>query len=264
MIYINYHLLIRVKETNWKEKQKLTTELLLQKSKNQKKIIMAQVYQKMFACKNCGSFHTNPKFVSCIHQCTGRSVGVAWVWNGPSKMIIFNDGYRIYNNIPNYIKIQAERAILPNKYSLPQRFFKDWRNLQRVVLPEMEGIGREIFHVCINLIEVVIHPNTKIIWAHAFQGCRKLKELTLPKEIKVICMGAFMNSGLEKIIFPEGLNTIKKNAFMNTNLKEIVFPKSLSNIDDRAFCGCKQLEKVTFTSDGSFLKFGDRIFYDCS
>lgn len=58
-------------------------------------------------------------------------------------------------------------------------------------------------------LESAVLPSTlKMIERDAFGSCKKLKDITLPNGLETICLGAFCNSGLERIVFPASLRTL--------------------------------------------------------
>ena len=69
------------------------------------------------------------------------------------------------------------------------------------------------------------------IGACAFAYHKNLKEIEIPACIKKIGYGAFMHTGLEKVVLHEGLEVLDAYAFgFNDNLKELAIPESVKNI----------------------------------
>ena len=69
------------------------------------------------------------------------------------------------------------------------------------------------------------------IGACAFAYHKNLKEIEIPACIKKIGYGAFMQTGLEKVVLNEGLEVLDAYAFgFNDNLKELAIPESVKNI----------------------------------
>ena len=69
------------------------------------------------------------------------------------------------------------------------------------------------------------------IGACAFAYHKNLKEIEIPACIKKIGSGAFMQTGLEKLVLNEGLEVLDAYAFgFNDNLKELALPKSVNKI----------------------------------
>lgn len=122
-------------------------------------------------------------------------------------------------------------------------------------------------------LDVVVIPDrinnlsvTKI-GKRAFQNCEGVKEVILPKGLKIIGEDAFDGSGISSIILPESLSVIENGAFSLTKLDSIHIPPSIksiapfifsyctklkwvslangiTSIDDYAFDGCENLKKI--------------------
>lgn len=77
----------------------------------------------------------------------------------------------------------------------------------------------------------------------AFAGCKNLKKLTIPGNVKVLESFAFLGcSKLEQVKLSEGLTHIGKKAFRNcSSLKQITIPASVGYIAQNAFEGCPDL-----------------------
>ncbi len=72
------------------------------------------------------------------------------------------------------------------------------------------------------------------------------EEIKLPKSIKTISFGAFLDkSKIKKIVLPEGLKRIDEYAFYScTSLEEVVIPDSVESIGRLAFGNCSSCKKV--------------------
>lgn len=66
---------------------------------------------------------------------------------------------------------------------------------------------------------VKIEEGVTLIMPSAFDGCKHLKNVTLPSSLKHIGDFAFANSGLKEIVLPEGLESIGYAAFEKTSVK---------------------------------------------
>ena len=97
------------------------------------------------------------------------------------------------------------------------------------------------------------------IGSYAFEGCRRLTDITLPEGITVIGDWAFAECGFGDIRFPEGLTAIGSCAFkMCTRLTSVTFPESLTAIGDYAFAECLNLETIVLSRQ---LKVGIGAFH---
>ena len=72
-----------------------------------------------------------------------------------------------------------------------------------------------------------------------FAFSNSIKSVTLPKSIKIISEGCFLNSAIEKVILPENLEEIKEFAFFNTKLEKVYLPDSISKIGNNSFFNIK-------------------------
>lgn len=83
---------------------------------------------------------------------------------------------------------------------------------------------------------VVIREGTRGIMEDAFSGWASLKQVTLPKSLKVVGEWAFDGTSLERVVLPAGLKRIGKKAFANTALSALPkLPASLEEIGRDAF-----------------------------
>lgn len=156
--------------------------------------------------------------------------------------------------------LDIECIILPEKVKVLPAFYY-CPNLKRIVGKGLIKI-RDI-NYCPNiediefnpLLEEIEIPNTKIrtlnlpnikhIGWNAFENCKNLTEITLPKTIEYIKPKAFKNcSSLYKISIPN-IDIIQNSTFENcTALQELILPKSLVSIEECAFKGCTKLESI--------------------
>lgn len=86
------------------------------------------------------------------------------------------------------------------------------------------------------------------IQKNAFKNCKKLKSVTIGKNVQTIGERAFYQcSALTKITLPANVKTIRKEAFANCKrLKSVKLGKRVQTIGQRAFYQCSALTSVTF------------------
>lgn len=93
--------------------------------------------------------------------------------------------------------------------------------LASVTLPDsLEFIGREAFHECLQLKNVMFGGNSQLkeIDRYAFFKCRKIKEFTIPERVAKIGLKAFSHcNSLKKIVFQGKPPVIKGKAFADVN-----------------------------------------------
>ncbi len=120
------------------------------------------------------------------------------------------------------------------------------KNLKSVTIPKtIKNI--EMFAFDRSTVEsVIISQGVKKVDVLAFANCSRLKNVSMPKSVARIGMGAFANcDSLERVIIPKGVKTIGDFAFGSCGkLKNVSMPKSVTDIEDWAFVGCKKLDSV--------------------
>lgn len=94
-----------------------------------------------------------------------------------------------------------------------------------------------------NITKVSIGRNILNIGPSAFAGCKQLKKVVVPGNVKVLEAFAFSRcSNLEQVKLKDGVCHIGKKAFANcSELKQITIPESVKNIAPNAFDRCPEL-----------------------
>ncbi len=97
-------------------------------------------------------------------------------------------------------------------------------------------------------IESVQIPDTVTdIGEFVFDGCDRLRRISLPSGLEHIWPYAFARCWIEEIVIPEKIHTIAPFTFKNCkNLKKITAGPGLKNIYGYAFGGCDSLEEFYF------------------
>ncbi len=121
-------------------------------------------------------------------------------------------------------------------------------NISEIKIPDsVENIGYGTFVSCGNLREINLENlNITEIGFEMFDGCSKLKKVTLPNSVEVINSGAFSGCmSLNEIRLSDSLIKIESWAFRNcSNLKSINLPLSLEKIGVGAFNYCDLIEEL--------------------
>ncbi|MDR2210689.1 MAG: leucine-rich repeat domain-containing protein [Spirochaetaceae bacterium] len=119
-------------------------------------------------------------------------------------------------------------------------------------------------HTDVEIVSVVIPEWVFSINEEAFAGQGKLKQVTFPRNLRVIRGSAFYNCDqLAGLVIPDGVWSIGSLAFSNcTALTTVTIPGSVTSIGDRAFSGCTALATVRI-SEG-VTSIGDRAFSNCT
>lgn len=102
--------------------------------------------------------------------------------------------------------------------------------------------------------EVVIPDTVKVVYA--FNGCKNLKQVTLPPYLEYIGNRVFMNTAIERIELPETVKEIGTEAFAYSDLKEITGLENVEYIGARAFRGTPFEESM----EGDFVCIDDVLY----
>ncbi len=118
------------------------------------------------------------------------------------------------------------------------------------------------FQNCRNLTSVVIPKSITKIPQGAFKNCGNIKAIYLPQTITSIGNYAFENSkNLVDIILPSSLRTIGEYAFTNCGIKSIMIPKNVVTIGEYAFFACSNLS--TLIISGELQEINQGTFRHC-
>ena len=99
-------------------------------------------------------------------------------------------------------------------------------------------------------LQSVVIPNTvETIESWVFSSLNNLKTVVLPSSLQVLGIGAFNNSGIEKIKIPDSITVLEEEAGTGilsncSNLKEIEFSRNLTVIPEFFANNCGALEKI--------------------
>ena len=126
-------------------------------------------------------------------------------------------------------------------------------DLDVVVIPDrinnlsVTKIGEKAFENCKGVKEVILPKGLKIIGECAFQFSG-ISSIILPESLKIIGEHAFSFSGISSIILPESLSVIEYGAFSGTKLDSIHIPSSINSIESLTFCACTELKWVSLAN----------------
>ncbi len=162
------------------------------------------------------------------------------------------------DNIENRIKEKIEKN---NKVSNAY----DWDSLFEY--EEINGNITITKYIGFDDLDVVVIPESinglliTSIGKRAFEHCKSIKEVVLPKFLITIEDSAFGGSGLTTIFLPKSLIHIGKNAFAFSKLEKINIPSKVERIPDSAFYFCSNLKEISF-SDG-IKSIDKKAFAEC-
>lgn len=92
--------------------------------------------------------------------------------------------------------------------------------------------------------KIFIPSSVKKIYANAFSGCKKLKNVCLPDGLQEISDGMFCWTKLENIVIPTSVRKIGFESFEKTHIKSLTIPESITEIGEAAFRWCSFLETI--------------------
>ena len=165
-------------------------------------------------------------------------------------------------SIPSSLKMKGKiRKVVA---IAPRAFAKDDQgSITDIVLPKyLVEIGEEAFKG--SDVTSILMPNTvKSLGTHAFEDCKKLKEVTLSSSLTLIPMAAFRGcDALQELQVPASVTKIADLAFEASGLKEMELPMGVETVGAGAFYNCQQLEKLAFPN--SLKKLGVCCFLYCN
>ena len=130
-------------------------------------------------------------------------------------------------------------------YEIPGGAFYECSALEKVVLPDVEGIiiNSHAFYQCVNLSEINTGKVTKF-FAHSFTGCSSLTEADFTSAT-ILGGAAFKDCDLRKVHTYQ-LKSVGVNAFENNVNLEKVILENCQTISFDAFRGCKRLKSCSY------------------
>ena len=143
-------------------------------------------------------------------------------------------------------------------------------NETSIVVPEeidgkkVTSIGREAFEGCKNLISITLPKELTSIRWYAFSECRNLTSIILPDRLTSIENGAFNGcSSLISITLPKEITRIGEYTFSGcSSLTSITLSEKLLHIGRGAFCDCRKLTSITLPE--GLISIGESAFSGCS
>ena len=148
--------------------------------------------------------------------------------------------------------------------------FQNCESLQRVIFnAKVSQVPFECFSGCKNLKTVTICNSVKVIGISAFRNDVMLNNVIFEgTPLTEICSTAFENcKDLEKITLPKTLQKIRYQAFAKTGLSDIYIPASVTTLGTflgqagNIFSDCKSLTKVTGGENVTFIP--EETFMNC-
>lgn len=139
-------------------------------------------------------------------------------------------------------------------------------------------IGKSAFAGIAEIEKVDIPDSVKIIGEKAFDDCRNLKSIRLPRDLEIIPAEMTRNSSIKSIVIPNSVKRIEYRAFCTSQIKDLVIPdsveyigyeafyfsnietviigKNIKEIQPYAFRYCDSLKSVTFSNPSNIYMYG--------
>ena len=120
------------------------------------------------------------------------------------------------------------------------------------------------FEECRSLASVSIPKSVITIDPDAFYSCTSLSNITIPNSVTDIYSSAFYGcTSLSNITIPNSVISIGKHAFSKcTSLTSVTIPESVTSIEQYAFSDCTGLTRIIIPS--SVTEFGSSVFEGCT
>lgn len=164
------------------------------------------------------------------------------------------------------INIKGDFKVPDSVTEIADNAFEDNKSLKKVELSKgLRQIDDFAFAGCESLKEVVI-PTDSNLWCigeGAFAECRKLKSIDLPDTAESVFPDVFAGcEGLREVKLPSKLELISEHIFSGCrSLKSISIPETITEIAEEAFSGCESLTSVTIPDSVKII--GLEAFKDC-
>lgn len=147
--------------------------------------------------------------------------------------------YRPSGSAPVIAKVKKSQILKPAK--------------AEAVLVE-SSLGKNAFHGCTSLTNVVLPEGITSIPENAFRDCTSLTEFEIPENVTAIGEGAFQGSSIKSVVIPANIYNVGARAFKNcTSLTSVSLPSTLSELQQQSFMGCTSLEHVTIPANIGYI-----------
>lgn len=143
----------------------------------------------------------------------------------------------------------------------------DDTDIESITIPSsVKIINKEAFDGCDKLKTVTIEGNSLTeIGNSAFYQCSALNDIRLPESVIKIGMDAFHGcSSLEHIELSPNLNSLGSSAFENCeSLLHVDIPDNLTYLNGEVFLNCKSLQIAEISENSKIIDFGRDLFRGC-
>ncbi len=197
-----------------------------------------------------------PDLISITIPATVVSIGrEAFVHRDSSLQEINVDaGNPVYASVDGVLFDQNTQTLLHYPACKPDAEYMIPQGVQHIETCAFDG--------CVKLRSVTIPDSMTVIDGFSFSSCKSLEQVSIPSSVTHIEFGAFMSTGLTSVEIPNGVTAIKGWAFRNCpNLTRIIIADSVTELDGSVFSFCPNLTDVQLSAGLTDLSF---VFEGCS
>ena len=213
------------------------------------------------------------------------------------ESIVFEGAVDSFGSLVLWQDEALRTVVLPEGMTeLEDNMFKEYPELETIVIPSTAAIQRMALYGCPKLKNVTISEGVSYIGEYAFAYNPLLSDITLPQSLTELDTGAFCGSGLTSIVVPgasgntvvgdsaffrcqsltsvtleEGVVSIGSDAFgapqtidspsESPRITSITLPSTLTYMGSKAFENCFMLETVNIKGS---VAISDSAFENCT
>lgn len=157
-------------------------------------------------------------------------------------------------SIPENCEFIGDEAFSHNNYLINATFE---HNL--IIL----NLSKGLFSSCKKLENVSLPKDLIFIGDETFKECQQLKIIYIPSTCKAIGQGTFESSGIQELVFAENSNLElidRKGFYRCTILNTINIPAKCKYLEFQSFYGCS-IPSIIFDKGSELLTIGDQSFF---
>lgn len=114
--------------------------------------------------------------------------------------------------------INLKHIVLPEELTFIDRDCFQSSGLEEIALPNsLREVAHGCFSGCKNLTKVVFGSNVTKIDTYVFNGCSKLKNVSLPESLQEIGYHTFTDTAISILIIPQGVKTVSHELFAHSH-----------------------------------------------
>ncbi len=132
--------------------------------------------------------------------------------------------------------------------------------MKTIFIKEGTEIIPEAFFKDSDIEYVYIPDSVKIIESHAFEGCKKLESIILPKNLEKIGNYVFAKSGIRQIMFPDNIKSVPAYCFAFCTFLQKINLNNVEKIEHSAFNRCMMLQNIDLKN---VKEIANSSFYRC-